>query len=60
MSKTRKTNPVKAMESRRRFLKAGAASVAGAATLAMPQVARAQEAVVFKFQSTWPSEGHLP
>ncbi len=56
MSKTRKTNPVKAMESRRRFLKAGAASVAGAATLAMPQIVRAQETVVMKFQSTWPQK----
>lgn len=42
--------------SRRKFLKAGAAAVAGAATVAMPQVVKAQEAVTFKFQSTWPSK----
>ncbi len=42
--------------SRRTFLKAGAVAAAGAATLAMPNVARAQEAVVFKFQSTWPAK----
>jgi TRAP-type mannitol/chloroaromatic compound transport system substrate-binding protein len=44
-------------KSRRAFLKTGAtAAAAGAATLAMPNVARAQEAVVFKFQSTWPAK----
>ncbi len=43
-------------KSRRQFLATGAASVAGAAALSMPNVARAQEAVVFKFQSTWPSK----
>jgi TRAP-type mannitol/chloroaromatic compound transport system substrate-binding protein len=43
--------------SRRAFLKSGAtAAVAGAATIAMPNVVRAQEAVVFKFQSTWPAK----
>jgi TRAP-type mannitol/chloroaromatic compound transport system substrate-binding protein len=43
--------------SRRAFLKGGAvAAAAGAATLAMPNVAKAQEAVVFKFQSTWPAK----
>jgi TRAP-type mannitol/chloroaromatic compound transport system substrate-binding protein len=43
--------------SRRAFLKSGAtAAAAGAATLAMPNVARAQEAVVLKFQSTWPAK----
>ena len=43
--------------SRRAFLKSGAvAAAAGAATLAMPNVARAQEAVIFKFQSTWPAK----
>jgi TRAP-type mannitol/chloroaromatic compound transport system substrate-binding protein len=40
--------------SRRKFLKAGAA--AATAAVAMPNVARAQEAVVFKFQSTWPAK----
>jgi TRAP-type mannitol/chloroaromatic compound transport system substrate-binding protein len=43
--------------SRRDFLKTGAtAAAAGAATIAMPNVVRAQEAVVFKFQSTWPAK----
>jgi TRAP-type mannitol/chloroaromatic compound transport system substrate-binding protein len=43
--------------SRRAFLKSGAtAAAAGAATIAMPNVVRAQEAVVFKFQSTWPAK----
>jgi len=42
--------------SRRKFLKAGATAVAGAAAVAMPQVVKAQEAAVFKFQSTWPSK----
>ena len=43
--------------SRRAFLKTGAtAAAAGAATIAMPNVVRAQDAVVFKFQSTWPAK----
>jgi len=43
--------------SRRAFLKAGAtAAAAGAAAIAAPNVVRAQEAVVFKFQSTWPAK----
>jgi TRAP-type mannitol/chloroaromatic compound transport system substrate-binding protein len=43
--------------SRRSFLKTGAtAAAASAATLAMPNVVRAQEATVFKFQSTWPAK----
>ena len=54
MTKTRKSV---GSGSRREFLKSGAvAAAAGAATLAMPNVARAQEAVVFKFQSTWPAK----
>jgi TRAP-type mannitol/chloroaromatic compound transport system substrate-binding protein len=54
MTKTRK--PAGA-GSRREFLRGGAvAAAAGAATLAMPNVARAQEAVTFKFQSTWPAK----
>ena len=52
---TNKTD--RAGKSRRSFLAHGAtAAAAGAATLAMPNVARAQEAVVFKFQSTWPQK----
>jgi TRAP-type mannitol/chloroaromatic compound transport system substrate-binding protein len=54
MSKSRKAM---ADKSRRKFLKAGAAAAAGgAASLAMPNVARAQEAIVWKFQSTWPAK----
>jgi TRAP-type mannitol/chloroaromatic compound transport system substrate-binding protein len=54
MSKTTKTAEA---ASRRAFLKSGAtAAVAGAATIAMPNVVRAQEATVFKFQSTWPAK----
>ena len=46
-----------AASSRRSFLKQGAtAAAASAATVAMPNVVRAQEAVVFKFQSTWPAK----
>jgi len=57
MSKTSKSARGKSdVTSRRKFLKAGATAVAGAATVAMPQVVKAQEAVVFKFQSTWPSK----
>lgn len=45
------------VNSRRAFLKKGAvAAAAGAAGLAMPNVARAQDAVTFKFQSTWPAK----
>jgi TRAP-type mannitol/chloroaromatic compound transport system substrate-binding protein len=54
MPKTMK--PAKAA-SRRAFLKSGAtAAAAGAAMIAMPNVVRAQEATVFKFQSTWPAK----
>ena len=53
-TKSRKSVDAK---SRRAFLKTGATTVvAGAATLAMPNVVRAQEAVTFKFQSTWPAK----
>jgi TRAP-type mannitol/chloroaromatic compound transport system substrate-binding protein len=54
MTKIRKATDI---NSRRAFLKSGAvAAAAGAASLAMPNVARAQEAVTFKFQSTWPAK----
>ena len=46
----------KATNSRRGFLKRGAAVAAGAAVLAAPNVVRAQEAQVWKFQSTWPAK----
>jgi TRAP-type mannitol/chloroaromatic compound transport system substrate-binding protein len=56
MTMPKKTNTADTA-SRRAFLKSGAtAAVAGAATIAMPNVVRAQEAVVFKFQSTWPAK----
>lgn len=43
--------------SRRQFLKsAGAISAGGAAALAVPNVVRAQDAIVMKFQSTWPQK----
>jgi TRAP-type mannitol/chloroaromatic compound transport system substrate-binding protein len=42
---------------RRRFLKTSAVAAAGtAAAVAMPNIVRAQEAAVFKFQSTWPAK----
>jgi TRAP-type mannitol/chloroaromatic compound transport system substrate-binding protein len=51
---TEQSNSVNA---RRRFLKSGAVAAAGtAAAVAMPNIARAQEAAVFKFQSTWPAK----
>ena len=50
-----RTTDVTKSHSRRAFLKSGGAA-AGAAALAMPNVARAQEAIVWKFQSTWPAK----
>lgn len=41
--------------SRRNFMKGAAAAAVGGATLAMPNVSRAQTAT-FKFQSTWPAK----
>jgi TRAP-type mannitol/chloroaromatic compound transport system substrate-binding protein len=37
-------------------LKTGAVAVAGAAALSVPQISRAQEPMVWKFQSTWPAK----
>ena len=43
--------------SRRKFLKAGGvAASAAAGALAMPNIVRAQDAIVWKFQSTWPAK----
>jgi TRAP-type mannitol/chloroaromatic compound transport system substrate-binding protein len=42
--------------SRRKFLKTGAVAAAATAAVAMPNIVRAQEASVWKFQSTWPSK----
>ncbi len=47
------TDVSKPAGSRRKFLKG--AAIAGAATIAMPQVSRAQT-VTWKFQSTWPTK----
>jgi TRAP-type mannitol/chloroaromatic compound transport system substrate-binding protein len=47
----------KKSKSRRAFLKTGAAAAAaGTAAVAMPNVAPAQDAQVWKFQSTWPAK----
>jgi TRAP-type mannitol/chloroaromatic compound transport system substrate-binding protein len=42
--------------SRRKLLKTGAAAGAAVGALAMPQVVRAQEAITWRFQSTWPQK----
>jgi len=43
--------------SRRKFLKSGGvAASAAAGALAMPNIVRAQDAIVWKFQSTWPAK----
>ncbi|MFN0193471.1 MAG: TRAP transporter substrate-binding protein [Aestuariivirga sp.] len=47
----------KKSKSRRAFLKSGAAAAAaGTVAVAMPNVAPAQDAQVWKFQSTWPAK----
>ncbi|MGH6719247.1 MAG: TRAP transporter substrate-binding protein [Alphaproteobacteria bacterium] len=53
-----KESGAKAPSNRRRFLTTAGALGAGAATsvIAAPYVARAQDKVVFKFQSTWPAK----
>ncbi|GIK98985.1 MAG: C4-dicarboxylate ABC transporter [Alphaproteobacteria bacterium] len=55
--KTRGVSDTNEGRSRRQFLKtATAASAGGAAVLGMPNVIRAQDAIVLKFQSTWPQK----
>lgn len=55
--KTRGVSDTNEARSRRQFLKtATAASAGGAAVLGMPNVIRAQDAIVLKFQSTWPQK----
>jgi TRAP-type mannitol/chloroaromatic compound transport system substrate-binding protein len=44
------------VESRRKFLTSAAVTVGGAAALAAPNIARAQETFTLKFQSTWPAK----
>src|SRR5437867_383075 len=57
MSHSRKTRSAKSTTaSRRKFLKAGATTFAGAAVLSLPQIARSQEPVVWRLQSTWPAK----
>ncbi len=60
MGKSRNPRPSKehssGKRSRRDFLKTGTAAVVGTAALSMPQIARAQETISFKFQSTWPAK----
>ncbi len=45
-----------AAPTRRRFLSGAAAATAGTAALGFPMVSRAQQATVFRFQSTWPAK----
>lgn len=42
--------------SRRRFLGAAAAAATGAAALGFPMIAKAQQTVTLRFQSTWPAK----
>src|SRR5687767_10061295 len=56
MGKPRNPRQPAATRSRRDFLKTGTAAVAGATALSMPQIARAQETISWKFQSTWPAK----
>lgn len=57
MSKLKNTTKPEAASSRRRFLKGAALASAGAtAAVAAPNIVRAQDAIVFKFQSTWPAK----
>jgi TRAP-type mannitol/chloroaromatic compound transport system substrate-binding protein len=54
---TTRRNTKDRKRSRRDFLSGAAIAAAGAgAAIASPQVARAQETVTFKFQSTWPAK----
>ena len=59
MPKSKETalKPVEGVaKSRRKFLTSAGAAAGGAAALAMPNVARAQETFTLKFQSTWPAK----
>ena len=51
------TGTVDKAVSRRKFLKSGTlAAGAAAGALAMPKIVRAQDAIVWKYQSTWPTK----
>nr|WP_298681573.1 twin-arginine translocation signal domain-containing protein [uncultured Dongia sp.] len=54
MSKREKTTQID--PSRRKFLGAAAAAGVGATALAAPNVARAQDPITMKWQSTWPAK----
>ncbi len=57
MTKSRSTGtPKPASPARRKFLAAAAGVAGGTAALAMPRLARAQDTVTLKFQSTWPAK----
>jgi len=56
MSQSETKTKAEPAASRRRFLKSAAMATAGAsAAVAAPRVVRAQDAIIFKFQSTWPA-----
>ncbi|HXH01697.1 MAG TPA: twin-arginine translocation signal domain-containing protein [Candidatus Competibacteraceae bacterium] len=42
--------------SRRHFLQSTAAATVGATTLGFPMIAKAQQTITLKFQSTWPTK----
>ena len=57
MSKSKSGRPADAGADRRKFLKQiGTGAAAAATVLAAPQIARAQDKVTLKFQSTWPAK----
>jgi TRAP-type mannitol/chloroaromatic compound transport system substrate-binding protein len=58
MSRTTTKKPTRDQKrSRRDFLAGAAVAAAGAsATIATPQLVRAQDTILFKFQSTWPAK----
>jgi len=55
LNKTRRP-AASSKKSRRAFLQGSGAAIGAAAAVAMPQVARAQDVVTLKFQSTWPAK----
>ncbi|MBT9590206.1 MAG: twin-arginine translocation signal domain-containing protein, partial [Thiobacillus sp.] len=51
-----KSPPTSKKPSRRKFLGAAGASVAGAAALGFPSIAKAASPITLRFQSTWPAK----